>query len=96
MILMRWLPEIILVVLIIWVYYYQIRIPLKNNQPLFPMFRKKRNAVDEQIIDLHEEIAVAEKEKTVVQLQRQLREIKPVPPVNNVQSAKKAKHVAKK
>lgn len=81
MILMRWLPEVILLILIIWVYIYQIRIPLKNNQPLFPMFRSKRTSVENEITDLNEELEIANRRREAEELAQRVQEAQPPAPV---------------
>ena len=77
MFLMRWLPEVILLILVIWAYIYQVYLPQRRGQKTWPMFRKKHKVVEERITAAKDELVVAEKTREAEKLEQMLQEVQP-------------------
>lgn len=77
MFLMRWLPEVILLVLVIWAYIFQVYLPQRRGQKTWPMFRRKHSSVEGRITSAKDELVVAERMREAEKLEQKLQEVQP-------------------
>jgi len=72
MFLLTWL-QFIFIALLIAFGITQMILPIVSGRKMFPMFRAKRNEIEEKIVDLHEELYDANLEREARELAGQLK-----------------------